>query len=168
MAKEHGIVSQPLLAESILTYTRLHEVLEHEIATLSENDLTWKPSDKEWSVAEVLGHLADASVVHYYRARKIVAEPDYDGWALYEQVDWVARSRANAVPAAESIAFFRATARYNGLFYGELSEADWIKSGVNHKGETVTLRALFDSFIAHTHNHVRQIQRVKGQLADRR
>jgi hypothetical protein len=156
-----------LLTDSILTYIKLHEALEQEIADLSESDLTWKPSAAEWSVAEVLGHLADASVVHYYRARKIIAEPDNTIWPLYEQAAWVPLERANAIPAAESIAFFRAAARYNGQFYAGLSEADWSKSGVNHKGENVTLGQLFDSFIAHTHNHVRQIQRVKGALANR-
>jgi len=151
---------------STTEYTGLYTLLEQQLEDLDPEQLVWKQTPESWSIAEVLGHLVDASIVHYYRARKIAAEPTYTGWALYEQDNWVSVARANRVPAEESISAFRKVADYNGLFYQQLSAEDWEKSKLTDKGEEVTLRKHFDNFINHTHIHLRQIERIKRALQE--
>jgi hypothetical protein len=46
-----------------------------ELSGLSQAVLTWKPSSSEWSLSEVMSHLADAEEIYLNeRLRRIVAE----------------------------------------------------------------------------------------------
>ncbi|WP_162463026.1 DinB family protein [Paenibacillus psychroresistens] len=150
---------------NINEYTELYLLLEQKLQSLNEEQLTWKSALNQWSIAEVLGHLVDATVVHYFRVRKVLAEPLLEIWPLYAQDEWVARSKVNAIPAKESLELFRSAAHYNGLFYKGLTDEDWSLSALNYKGERVTVHKLFENFITHTHIHLRQIDRIIGTLA---
>jgi hypothetical protein len=164
VAEERMILTK-IQSADIHVYTGLYLLLEQKLQTLSEEKLTWKPALNQWSIAEILGHLIDASIVHYYRVRKVLAEPNLVIWPLYAQDEWVARSKTNAIPAKESLALFRNAAHYNGLFYEGLTEEDWRLSALNDKGEQISIRNLFDNFISHTYIHLRQIDRVIEALA---
>jgi hypothetical protein len=164
IAEERIILTQ-IQSADIHVYTELYLLLEQKLETLNEEQLSWKPALNQWSIAEILGHLVDASIVHYYRVRKVLAEPNLLIWPLYAQDEWVSRSKTNAIPAKESIALFRNTAHYNVLFYEGLTEEDWHLSALNDKGDPVSIRKLFDNFISHTHVHLRQIDRVIEALA---
>ena len=49
-------------------------LLETMLRDLPEDLLRWKPSPERWSIAEVLGHLADLEMVYADRTRRIVTE----------------------------------------------------------------------------------------------
>ena len=59
---------------------------------------TFKPEPKEWSVHEIIVHLADSETNSYIRARRLIADPgemlmayDQDHWAIaldYHSQDW--------------------------------------------------------------------------------
>lgn len=59
---------------------------------------TFKPEPKEWSVHEIIVHLADSETNSYLRARRLIADPggllmayDQDHWAIaldYHSRDW--------------------------------------------------------------------------------
>src|SRR5579864_756166 len=51
-------------------------LLETMLRDLPEDLMRWKPSAERWSIAEVLGHLADIEMVYADRTRRIVTEED--------------------------------------------------------------------------------------------
>ena len=49
-------------------------LFETMLRDLPEDLLRWKPAAERWSIAEVLGHLADIEMVYADRTRRMVTE----------------------------------------------------------------------------------------------
>jgi len=145
---------------SIESYVLTYDQLQEAIAGLSDEQLVWKASEKSWSVTEVLTHLADHNLVVSFRIREVLAGSEVR-LPAFAQDEWVAGQRANAAKAADVLAAFRALLLYNSLLFHRLTVEDWNKSGVNFKGQTVTVEAIAQSFINHVHHHLGQIDRIK-------
>ena len=75
--------------EKIELYGKGYELLIEALKDIPREMWTFKPEPKEWSVHEVLVHLADSESNAALRARKLIVEPggtlmgyDQDKWAL--------------------------------------------------------------------------------------
>ncbi|MNI79494.1 hypothetical protein D3C73_1359530 [compost metagenome] len=51
------------------------------------------------------------------------------------------------------------------LLLKRLDDSDWQRTGVNAKGEQVTLEASVEGFVKHVHTHLGQIARIKRTIA---
>ncbi|WP_282935933.1 DinB family protein [Paenibacillus sp. RC67] len=147
----------------LTSYTRTLDQLKEAIKGLSEEQLKRKEAPDKWSVTEVLSHLADHSIVFSFRIRKVISENDVQ-LAAFQQDPWVSHSRANESSADDILAVFGALLAYNSLLFKRLSADDWQKSGVNVKGDTVTLESSYRAFIQHVQTHLAQIERIKRGL----
>jgi hypothetical protein len=77
------------LQSKIKLYGKGYELLIETLKTLPKKMLKFKPAPNEWSVHEILIHLADSETNAALRARLLVAEPgrpvmayDQDAWAV--------------------------------------------------------------------------------------
>ncbi len=71
---------------------------EKALEQIPQEAWTYKPEPKEWSVHEIIVHLADSETNSYLRARRLIADPgatlmayDQDHWAEamdYHSQDW--------------------------------------------------------------------------------
>jgi DinB superfamily len=75
--------------EKIELYGRGYDLLMETLKNIPREMWTFKPEPKEWSVHEVLVHLADSESNAALRARKLIVEPggtlmgyDQDKWAI--------------------------------------------------------------------------------------
>ncbi|QAY67182.1 DinB family protein [Paenibacillus protaetiae] len=148
----------------IAAYLGTYDALASAVQGLTKEQLVWKPAPDKWSVTEVLSHVADHNIVVSFRIRAILAGAQ-DRLPAFEQDAWVSGSRANEGEAADILALFQSLLAYNAKLFSRLDEEAWNKTGVNFKGETVTLLAAAQGFIKHAHHHVGQIERVKEALA---
>ena len=74
--------------EKIELYGRGYDLLMATLENVPEDAMHFKPEPKEWSVHEVIIHLADSESIAAQQARMMVAEPgravmayDPDAWA---------------------------------------------------------------------------------------
>src|SRR5512134_171046 len=74
--------------QKIELYGRGYDLLTTALAEIPRESWLFKPEPKEWSIYEVLIHLADSESNAALRARKLIAEPggtlmgyDQDQWA---------------------------------------------------------------------------------------
>jgi uncharacterized damage-inducible protein DinB len=141
-------------------YLNTHRQLEKAIEGLNEDQLKWKAAPDVWSVTEVLSHLADHNIVVSFRIREIISRSDAR-LPAFSQDPWVTHSKANTGSAADILAVFQALLVYNHLLFQRLFTEDWDKTGVNFKGETVTLTQVVHTFIVHVQTHLTQIERIK-------
>ncbi|MFZ5878407.1 MAG: DinB family protein [Chloroflexota bacterium] len=84
--------------EKIELYGRGVELLEQALQDIPREMWQFKPAPTEWSVHEILIHLADSETNAALRARKLIVEPggaimgyDQDGWAVtldYHSQSW--------------------------------------------------------------------------------
>jgi hypothetical protein len=84
--------------EKIELYGRGYDMLMSTLKDIPREMWKFKPEPKEWSVHEVLVHLADSETNAALRARKLIVEPggafmgyDQDTWAIeldYHNQSW--------------------------------------------------------------------------------
>jgi uncharacterized damage-inducible protein DinB len=138
------------------TYGQLAEA----VAGLSGDELRWKEAPGKWSVTEVLAHLADHSIVTSFRVRAILAGSTAR-LPAFEQDPWVAGQKANEAGADDILAAYRALLHYNAQLFSRLTDEELAKTGVNARGESVSIADLIRGFVRHVHNHLGQIDRIK-------
>ncbi|TYP74771.1 DinB family protein [Paenibacillus methanolicus] len=144
----------------IQSYLDTHLQLTRAIAGLGEEQLKWKQSETTWSVAEVLAHLADHNIVVSFRIRDILADTKAQLPAFNQDL-WVSGQHANDSDVYEILDAFWGLLRYNGQLFRRLGEAEFDKSGINFKGETVRVRDIIRGFAKHVQTHLNQIERIK-------
>jgi hypothetical protein len=148
-------------------YLHTYEQLQGAIDGLSDEQLKWKAAEAQWSVTEVLTHLADHNIVVSFRIREVLSGSEVR-LPAFSQDPWVAGQKANEGKASDVLDLFRNLLLYNSLLFRRLTPEDWNKSGVNFKGETVTVSAIVQSFVAHVQGHLKQIERIKqGEISSR-
>ena len=74
--------------EKIELYGRGFDLLKAALAEVPQEAMKWKPEPKEWSVYEVIIHIADSESNGALRARKLIVEP---GGSImgYNQPQWL-------------------------------------------------------------------------------
>ncbi|QHW33386.1 DinB family protein [Paenibacillus rhizovicinus] len=151
--------------ETLLSdYSTLHQQLKQKIASLNEDQLTWKAAPGTWSVTEVLSHLTDHAIVVGFRIREILAGSAAK-LPAFNQNAWVDSSLANEGSAQDILAFYESYLTYNLLLLKRLAPEAWEKTGVNFKDETVSLRDVVQGFVKHVHHHIAQIERITSAYA---
>ena len=83
-------------------YRTAFDEFEAALKTVPKEAWLFKPAPKEWSVHEVIVHLADSETNSYLRARRLVADPgqplmayDQDHWA--DNLDYHKQSTDDAL-----------------------------------------------------------------------
>lgn len=145
-------------------FLNTHHQLLAAVDGLSRDQLQWKPSPQAWSVQEVLSHLVDHSIVISFRIRDILAGTA-NRLPVFHQDAWVSGQYSNAGSANDILEVFRSLLHYNGLLLHRLNAADLAKTGVNVKGEIVSVSDIVDGFVRHVQNHLGQIGRIKEAAA---
>ncbi|CAH1203659.1 hypothetical protein PAECIP111893_02027 [Paenibacillus plantiphilus] len=148
------------LPVNIEQYLHTYEQLAQAVEGLTDEALKWKAAPNQWSVTEVLAHLADHNIVVSFRIREILSRSEAR-LPAFNQDPWVNGQRANEEDAADILNVFGALLHYNSLLFQRLSPDDWEKTGVNWKGDIVSLSAIIHAFIAHVQTHLAQIARIK-------
>lgn len=138
------------------TYNRLQAAT----SGLSEEQLSWKPATTAWSIKEVLSHLVDHSIVTSFRTRDILAGTS-ERLPKFEQDAWVSGQYANEGEFGTILDAYHAFLYYNALLLSRLNAEDTAKTGVNFKGEAVSITDLINGFISHVDKHLGQISRIK-------
>lgn len=144
----------------IEAFVNTHDQLLAAVAGLSEDQLQWKQAPHIWSVQEVLSHLVDHSIVVSFRIRDILAGTTAQ-LPAFNQYAWVNGQYSNEGRAEDMLEAFRALLHYNSLLLRRLSGADTAKTGINVKGETVSVSDIVNGFTRHVQNHLGQIERIK-------
>ncbi|SMF60366.1 DinB family protein [Paenibacillus barengoltzii] len=141
-------------------FLNTHGQLVTAIDGLSEEQTTWKPKLESWSVLEVLTHLVDHSIVVSFRIRDILAGTEAQ-LPAFNQDAWVSGQYANAGKVSDVLQTFHALLLYNSLLLSRLDAEDLEKTGVNAKGETVSIKQIVEGFTNHVQRHLGQIDRIK-------
>ncbi|HKN76331.1 MAG TPA: DinB family protein [Candidatus Acidoferrum sp.] len=143
---------QPAL--SLLEKTPI--LLETMLRDLPEELLRWKPAPDRWSIAEVLGHLADIEMVYADRTRRIVTEDTpvlqkFDPAGTVVVGDYVRGS------ASENLAFFIKTRRATVILLRSIPADSGECEATHSELGTITLHQMLNEWASHDLGHLRQI-----------
>lgn len=144
--------------EKIELYGRGYELLSAALEHIPSEMWQFKPQPAEWSVHEIILHLADSETNSSLRARQFIAQPgeavmafDQDAWAdklNYHQQDW-----------QDALEILRLTRKSTYELIITLSDDIWAHS-VSHPelDRPFTFERWLEIYSNHIPSHIEQIQ----------
>lgn len=122
-------------------------------------DLRRRPAKGEWSVLELLGHLADAELVMAGRYRWVLAH-DRPPIAGYDQDRWVDRLRHNDDEPEDLLALFEALRRANLALWRRTPVPARQRVGIHSERGPESLDLMFRMIAGHDRLHLAQMERT--------
>jgi len=125
----------------------------------SVDELTRRPSEDEWSVAEILGHLFDAEIAVGFRWRMILTaeRPSYPG---YDRDAWGRLPRPPVDRLWPALEALRAS---NLWLLRSIPRSTWSRVGIHNEVGPESLEATVRARAGHDLAHLNQLERcLKG------
>ncbi|MDZ4838788.1 MAG: DinB family protein [Bacteroidota bacterium] len=118
----------------------------------------WKPSEKAWSIHQVLVHLADSEVNSYLRCRKAVAEPGAIIFS-YDQDSWATNLLYEKQNADDALLLFTLLRKFTYNLLKLLPAQIWANFYIHSDDGNRSMEDWLDVY--KEHDHVNQINRIK-------
>jgi hypothetical protein len=150
------VLKVPALRERLRAHAQVFSAL---VAGVGPEQARWKPDPAQWSILEVVNHLADEEVEDF-RARLDAALHHPGAWPPIDPQGWPVSRRYNERELGESLERFLA-ARSESLSWLEgLVDPDWGLAYEHPSIGPISAGDLLTSWVAHDHIHIRQINRL--------
>jgi hypothetical protein len=145
--------------EKIELYGRGYDLLKAALVEVPAGAMTFKPGPKEWSVYEIIIHIADSETNAALRARKLIVEPggmlmgyDQDKWAIelkYHDHDLEDALEATRIARKTTYKVLKTVSE-------EVFTTHWLKHPEYE--EPYTFDKWVNIYSAHIPGHIEQIQ----------
>ncbi|SKB99200.1 DinB family protein [Dyadobacter psychrophilus] len=89
---------------------------------LGDEDLTKTYREGSWDIRQLIHHVADIALLHYFRMKKAVTEPDYKDPTMINMDSWAVTSDSLEMPIAESLQILAGTNQRYAYFAASLDE----------------------------------------------
>lgn len=133
--------------------------LERLVKGVPVRTLRKRPATGQWSVGEVVAHLADAEIVIGFRMRLILGAPGVPV-AAFDQDSWATSGHYEKRDPRRSVAQFRAVREANLALLESLTPAQWKHHGMHSERGRETIEHIVRMTAGHDRNHLEQIERI--------
>ncbi|MCS6989844.1 MAG: DinB family protein [Chloroherpetonaceae bacterium] len=162
-----GDADERAFKSDIGRYASAPQKLELALEKLSDAKLRWKPNPKQWSIREIVLHLADSEVIAVARMNLVIASGDKPPTlAAYDQDLLAERLRYNAQDELLALSLFKALRKHQTAILKSLPDEAFEKFGLHEERGKLTLAELVAHSANHAEAHLRQIERVKEALKE--
>jgi hypothetical protein len=129
------------------------------VAGVGDEQARWRPEPAQWSILEVVNHLADEELEDF-RARLDATLHRPGEWPPIDPQGWPAARRYNERALADSLQRFLAARAESLTWLDGLVTPDWSRAYQHPRVGSITAGDLRTSWVAHDHIHIRQINRL--------
>jgi len=151
------------IPELLERYRRGAELVATSLTGAAGPEVDFVPSPDEWSVRQIVAHLADAEIVAAARLRVVIAEenPTIIG---YDQDAWAKNLNYARRKPSEALETFRRIRGESYELLKELPEAAYARKGTHSERGPITLLNVVETMASHAESHARQIAEVRAQF----
>jgi hypothetical protein len=155
--------------ECIIRLQANADVFRAMLQGVTPEQVRWKPSSGEWSLLEVINHLADEEVEDFRtRLRLTLEAPDRD-WPPIDPERWVFERRYNQRDLKESQERFVAARLESARWLQTFPSLDMNATHTHPQIGSMRAGDLVHAWLAHDQLHIRQMNRLHYQfLAENR
>ena len=143
----------------IRTLAQFPAELAELVTPLSETQLTTKTLADEWTVAQIVHHLADSHMNSVIRLKLVLTE-DHPPLKPYDQEAWANLPDGSNSSIAQSLAILEGLHARWVTIWQSLSEGDWRRTGLHPEMGVITVEELLQGYDQHCRDHLAQIKRV--------
>ena len=145
--------------EAIEKIRRLPHQVDELISGLSPQELTAKTLPNEWTVAQIVHHLADSHINSYVRC-KLMATEENPTLKPYDEGAWALLSDGSSADLSDSLALLKALHARWVRFWENLPDDAWQRTGQHSQSGAVTLARQLELYVEHGEAHLEQIRRT--------
>lgn len=150
------------VADLLERFRRGPEVLAVVLTGVFGEEEDFVAAPGQWSIRQIIAHLADAELVGAHRLRAVIAEENptltsFDQNAWTRNLDYAHRK------PKQSLESFRRQRSENYDLLKNLPETAFARTGNHTEIGTVTLLKLVEGYAEHAENHARQMQQIREE-----
>ena len=141
------------------SYGTANEKLISELSSLPKEMWQFKPSPAEWSIHEIIIHLADSEANSYIRCRRFIAEPGSMVMG-YDQDLWANSLKYHNQSTEEALELFRLLRLMSYNLIKDLPEKTWANVVEHSENGIMTMDDWLDIYEKHIPAHIEQMKRI--------
>jgi hypothetical protein len=145
--------------KKIKSYELAHHQLIAALEKFPHEMWQYKPSPDDWSIHEIIIHIADSEVSSYVRCRRCLAEPGSDVLGYDEKI-WAQNLHYHEQNPDDALELFKWLRHKTYLLIKDLPEKSWANTIKHSENGVMTLDDWLDVYEGHIPNHIRQMQSV--------
>ena len=149
--------------ETIDAFERGPEKLRKAVAGLSQTDITARPGPGDWSILEVVVHLADSDCLSIDRMKRIVIE-DNPPLLYADETAYVDKLCTHDQSLDDALTLFEAGRRQWARVLRRLPAEAFGRAGTHNRKGRVTLGEMVKSYVDHVDYHVKFIRDKRERL----
>ena len=146
-------------ARLIQIISTLPEALASAVNGLSEAQLHTRSIETEWTVAQIVHHMADSHMNSYIRTKLMLTEA-HPTLRPYDQEAWANTPEISPTPLEASLTILRGLHRRWIILFEHLSAEDWQRTAYHPEIGDITFDDILTIYARHGEEHLEQIQRV--------
>ena len=143
----------------IESYGRAYDRLEAALRNFPRAMWTYRPDDHDWTIHEIVVHIADSEANSYVRCRRLVAEPGSEVLG-YDEMGWARRLDYHRQDTGLALELFRTLRRSSYELIRDLPEAVWAQTVVHSESGRMTLDDWLDTYERHVPEHIAQMRAI--------
>jgi uncharacterized damage-inducible protein DinB len=137
--------------------------LRQAVAGLSNEDLTARPGPGQWSILELVLHLADSDAIAIDRMKRILTEENPP--LLYaDETAYVERLCSHQQALDDALTLFEVGRRQFGRVLRALPEAAFQRAGTHNRRGAMTLGSMVEGYIDHLDHHMKFLVEKRTRL----
>jgi hypothetical protein len=145
--------------QKISQYGHAHATLTAAIQQFPREMWQFKPSPADFSIHEIIVHIADSEANSYARCRRAIAEPGSTVMA-YDEMRWAAALDYHRQDPDEALELFKWLRRLSYHLIRDLPAEAWSRTIHHPENGLMTLDDWLDVYARHIPEHIAQMQGV--------
>jgi hypothetical protein len=146
-------------AQKIEAYSNAYPVLVEALRRFPQEMWQFKPSRRDFSIHEIIVHIADSEANSYTRCRRCIAEPGRSVMA-YDENLWAQALAYSEQSAEESLELFKCLRRSSYHLIRNLPEHLWSNTIDHPENGVMTLNDWLNIYERHIPEHIEQMEKV--------
>jgi hypothetical protein len=133
------------------------------VAGLTREELTARPGPGEWSILEVVVHLADSDMIAIDRMKRMLIEKNPP--ILYaDETAYIARLFPHDQDLEDSLVLMEVGRRQFARTLRKLSPEAFARTGAHNKSGTKTVGGMVQSYVKHIDDHLKFVSSKRAAL----
>ncbi len=150
-------------AKLIEEYVACGPRLRRAVEGLSPEDLTARPGPGQWSILEVVIHLADSDAIAMDRMKRMLTE-DNPSLLYADETAYVERLYTHEQSLADALTLFEVGRRQFARVLRHLPEEALQRHGTHNRRGRVTVGAMVKDYIEHVDHHLKFVHEKRARL----
>lgn len=145
--------------ERIKSYGRAYDRLEAVLVDFPKEMWMWRAGPSDWTIHEIIVHLADSEANSYVRCRRFIAEPGSDVLG-YEETRWAEALNYHEQSATDALELFRRLRQSSYALIRSLPDAVWANTVVHSESGRMTFDDWLLTYERHVPEHIAQMRAI--------